>query len=254
MKTLKQALSLTLTAALLAGALVLPAGAEEAVTFTDASEIRHWTAVETMARLGIVNGKDDGSFAPAGQVTRAEAAKLLAMMLAGGQEEKLVLGEEAPTFTDIQEHWAKDYITFCVQQGVVAGRSEEIFDPNGQVTCGELAKMALVALGYEPTVFALTGADWEISTNVYANQPNVDLYAGLKDEIDPFAPATREQAAQILCNALNAAVMAAVPVQPDEETGAEPVTSYAPKTDEAGNPVTFLMEHFAPSQEEVPEA
>lgn len=249
MKPLRQTLSLILTAAFLAGALTLSAGAEE-TAFTDASEIRHRAAVDTMVRLGIINGKDNGSFAPAGQVTRAEAAKLLAMMLAGGREENLVLSEEAPTFTDIQEHWARDYITFCVQQGVIAGRSEEVFDPNGQVTGGELAKMALVALGYDPAAFGLTGVDWEISTNVYANQPNVDLYAELKDEIDPFEPATREQAAQILCNALNATVMAAVPVQPDEETGEESVISYTPKADDAGNPVTFLMEHFESSQEE----
>lgn len=251
MKHWKRTLSLTLTAALLAGALAVPAAAEEAQpAFTDAAEIQHWEAVDTMARLGIINGKDDGSFAPAGQVTRAEAAKLLAMMLVGGQEDKLTLSEEAPAFTDTQDHWARDYIAFCAQRGVIAGRSADTFDPNGNVTGSELAKMALVALGYDPNNFGLTGADWEISTNAFANQPDVDLYAGMKEEIELFEPATREQAAQLLYNLLNATVMGAAPTQLDEETGDEPTTTYAPKKDEAGNPVTFRMEYF----DQTPEA
>lgn len=255
MKHLKRVLSLSLTAALLTGALSVHAGAVEPTAFTDADQINHREAVDAMTQLGIIAGKDSGAFDPQGLVTRAEAAKLLAVMLVGGQADKLVLSEEAPAFTDSQDHWAKDYIAFCVQQGVIAGRSEETFDPDGEVTGSELAKMALVALGYDPDTFGLTGADWEISTNAYANQPNVNLYAELKSEISPSEPATREQAAQLLFNALNAQMMSAAPTQTSEEDGEEVTTFLTPKQNEAGEPVTFRMEYFGqPAEEQTPEA
>lgn len=255
MKHLKRTLSMTLAAALLTGTLSVHAGAEESAAFTDADQINYREAVDTMTQLGIIAGKDSGAFDPQGLVTRAEAAKLLAVMLVGGQEDKLVLSEEAPAFTDSQDHWARDYIAFCVQKGVIAGRSEETFDPDGQVTGSELAKMALVALGYDPIVFGLTGADWEISVNAYVNQPNVNLYAGLKDEIDPFEAITREQAAQLLSNTLNAQMMSDSPTQTGVENGEEVTTFHTPKKDEAGDPVTFRMEYFAqPAEEQTPEA
>ncbi len=51
-------------------------------------------------------------------------------------------------FNDIEGHWAKDYIDQLYQKGVVSGKSEGIFDPNGNVTRAELTKIALLAFGY----------------------------------------------------------------------------------------------------------
>ena len=49
------------------------------VTFTDESEISDYAkeAVSYLASAGIINGMGDGTFAPAGTVTRAQAAKVV---------------------------------------------------------------------------------------------------------------------------------------------------------------------------------
>ncbi|MPN14160.1 hypothetical protein SDC9_161486 [bioreactor metagenome] len=61
--------------------------------------------------------------------------------------------------------------------------------------------MLLVMIGYDAEHENLTGTDWAIHANVRASQK--DLYADI-DGIDPAAPLTREHAAQMMYNALNA--------------------------------------------------
>lgn len=59
-------------------------GAEvEYKEFTDASKISAWAkdAVKAVQQSGIINGKPDGSFDAQGQVTRAEAAKIIRMFM-----------------------------------------------------------------------------------------------------------------------------------------------------------------------------
>lgn len=59
--------------------------------------------------------------------------------------------------------------------------------------------MLLVTLGYGAKVYGLTGANWEINTNVLAN--TVKLYENL--DIKASAGLTRDNAAQMIFNALN---------------------------------------------------
>jgi hypothetical protein len=68
-------------AVLLARALKLTTSA--AVTFTDSGRIDSWAAagVDEAAAAGYVVGFPDGSFQPLGPTTRAQAAKVLAMVL-----------------------------------------------------------------------------------------------------------------------------------------------------------------------------
>lgn len=203
MKQLKRALSLCLTGAMVMGTLIAGAAA-----FTDDAAIAKTQAVDTMVELGVIKGKDDGSFDPAGPVTRAEMAKIVTAMLTGGGEPDAELLEAfpPPTLTDIAGHWAEHYIAYCASLGIIDGRDDGSFDPDGAVTGSECAKMLLLMLGYDPEVYALTGEDWEINTNAFANQRDTDLYRELA-EIDLSAPLTREGAAQMACNALDARVM-----------------------------------------------
>lgn len=48
-------------------------------TFTDADTIAEYarTSVDYLQNAGVINGYDDGSFRPSGNVTRAETAKVL---------------------------------------------------------------------------------------------------------------------------------------------------------------------------------
>lgn len=56
-----------------------------ATGFTDSASISGYAvdAVTAMQQAGIINGKDDGSFAPTSNTTRAEAAKMIALFLQG---------------------------------------------------------------------------------------------------------------------------------------------------------------------------
>ena len=56
---------------------------EESVTFTDASDIASYAkeAVSQMQKAGIINGRGDNTFAPKDNATRAEACKMLTILM-----------------------------------------------------------------------------------------------------------------------------------------------------------------------------
>ena len=202
MRNLKRALSLALASVMVLSMMVIGAGAVSVDDFSDSEEIVNKEAVSILTTLNVINGKDDGSYDPTGIVTRAEMAKLICITLNGGKDP--ILGTKpAPTYTDIQGHWAEAYIEYCTSLGIISGRGDGTFDPNGTVTGSEAAKMLLVSLGYDSDVFGFTGASWSINVNVQAN--NAKLYNGLA--IDASAGLTRDNAAQMVYNALNAYVM-----------------------------------------------
>lgn len=203
MKNLKRIFSLALAGTMLAGMLTVGASAAD---FTDADSIKNNEAVDTMVALNIINGKDDGSFAPEATVTRAEMAKMITIMLNGGSEPALTANASNAKFTDIGGHWAQKYIEYCVSQNVIAGRGDGTFAPDATVTGTEAAKMALTALGYNSEVFNFTGIDWEVNVNAAANAPSANLYDGLRN-INPGEGLSRDNAAQMLYNALDANVV-----------------------------------------------
>lgn len=187
-------------------------------TFADAKDIQYWPAVASLAKLGVVNGKDDGAFHPTGNVTRAEAAKLIAFIMNGGIEANTGAKRE-PTFTDIQGHWAEGWIEYCADMGIVNGAGDGTFDPDGSVTVQELAKMTLTTLGYDAAAYRLTGSRWADQVNELARMVGIKLYNGLEN-LSYDQPASREVAAQLLCNALQATTIETVP---DKNTSSEEI-------------------------------
>lgn len=231
----------TLVLALLLS-LAAPAYAADATAFSDAGEIKNWEAVAALGKLGVIDGKADGSFDPSGGVTRTEAAKLLFVLAHGGKDEQVKEGKDKG-FSDTAGHWAEKYIVWCVRENIISGRGDGSFDPDGEVTGVELVKMVEVLLGYDPFAYALVGPKWA----QHADELGImlKLYEGTSFEAadDPLVPASREEAAQILYNALGAGVHIIVesPVGPGAYV-------YEDKKDENGAPVTQLMERFGISQ------
>ena len=201
MRNLKRTLSLALASVMLVGMMSVGASAVNASDFTDADEIVNKDAVSTMTALGIINGKEDGSyFDPTGTVTRAEMAKMLCVAINGGVDP--VLGvKDTPTFTDIKGHWAESYIEYCAANGIIAGRGNNKFDPTGTVSATEAAKMLLGVLGYNAEKSGLVGNDWAINTNVLANQNGLDKNLA---NLNANTLLTRDNAAQMIYNALDA--------------------------------------------------
>ena len=189
---LKKVLALVLA---FACAFTMFAGA----AFTDQADFAVKTdVVDTLVQLGVINGYTDGSFKPNGTVTRAEMAKMI-YVLRTGNSDASAYNDDKTSFTDIGTHWARGYIKYCQSLGIIAGKSNTRFDPNGNVTAQEAAKMLLVTLGYNAEKAGLTGAGWASKTNALADENGL-----LEDVNTSFTAACpRQYAAQLIYNTID---------------------------------------------------
>lgn len=199
MRNLKKVLSLVLCLAMMLSIMVVGAGA----AFDDQDKIENGTAVDFCSALGIINGYEDGSFRPEGTITRAEMTKMMAIAMNG--KEPPVVDNGKSSFVDVltsaNSKWANKYIEFCYAAEVVAGIGANKYNPDGNVTATEAAKMLLVILGNDPVKNGYLGSGWDFNVNVDAAKAG--LFKGIED-IDLSAALTRDDAAQMIWNALNA--------------------------------------------------
>ena len=200
MRNLKRALSLALAAIMLIGMMVVSASATGLDDFSDKDKVVNKDAVSMLTTLGVINGKEDGSyFDPTGNVTRAEMAKMIATVLNQGADvDGLYVGMNTG-LTDVKGHWAESYINYCYSLGIIAGRGNGKFDPAATVTGNEAAKMLLVAAGYDAQLAGLTGADWAIKTASLAS--TLGIFDNLS--VATSDPLTRDNAALLIYNALD---------------------------------------------------
>lgn len=92
------------------------------------------TAISHLYNLGIINGYPNGSFNPSGNVSRAEFSKML--YLSGKMLDEL---DSPIVFSDVNNvHWAKRYIYTLASKKIVNGKGNNIFDPEGTITIGEV--------------------------------------------------------------------------------------------------------------------
>ena len=179
--------------------MVMGAGA----AFTDQDKIVNEEAVDMISALGIVDGYEDDSFQPEKNIERGEAAKMIAVMLNGGKD--AVQDTSVSSFNDVlgsADAWANKYIEYGVSKGILAGVGGDRFAPASNVTGTQLAKMLLVSLGYDADKEGyLDDTSWAVNVNTDA--ASVGLYKGL-ESIDMNAALTRDNAAQMIWNALQA--------------------------------------------------
>ena len=201
MRNLKRALSLLLAAAMLIGMMVVGASAAGSLDdFSDKDEIVNQDAVSLLTILGVIEGKEDGSyFDPTGNVTRAEMAKMIATILNQGADIDGLYTGMNTGLTDVSGHWAESYINYCYSLGIIAGRGDGTFDPGATVTGNEAAKMLLVAVGYDANIEGLTGNDWAIRTAALASNLGIfdNLTVATSNELN------RDNAALLVYNALD---------------------------------------------------
>lgn len=196
MKNLKKVLALVLVVAMMAS-FAVSAGA---ASFTDNDKIVYDAAVGLLSDLDVINGFTDGSYNPEGNVTRAQTAKMIAYIMNGGSDASSTFAASA-NFNDVANgYWAANSIGYCAAKEIVAGAGNNLYYPNNDVTGVQLAKMALVALGYDPTIEKLTGSAWAINTVNLAE--DAGLFDGMSKDFNASAAASRQEAAQILYNML----------------------------------------------------
>ena len=170
-----------------------------AASFTDEADINdvNKEAVDTLVALGVIDGYLDGTFRPDDTVTRAEMAKMI-YIIRTGRSDASAYNDDATTFTDIGDHWARGYIKYCNSLGIIAGHSATRFAPDATVTTQEAAKMLLVTLGYNAERAGLVGAGWGNKTNALADENGLlkDVNCGTTQGMP------RQYAAQLINNAV----------------------------------------------------
>ena len=167
--------------------------------FKDADSIDYKEAVDVMNAVGVFIGDEKGNFNAKENLTREQAAKIIAYLELGSKAADALAG--GATFTDVAStRWSAGFVGYCAQAGVVNGVGNSKFDPAGQLTALQFGKMLLVELGYDAKAAGMVGTDWAINTS------KLMAKAKLMDKIDGSVNQvlTREKAAQMTLNALKA--------------------------------------------------
>ena len=199
MRNLKRALSLLLAAVMVIGMMVVGASAVSYNDFPDRDEIVNKDAVSMLTTLGIIEGTDQGTYNPTGDVDRAQMAKMISVALTNNEDCDTLYQNVNSGLTDISANWARGYINYCYVRGIIAGRGDNTFDPSANVTGVEAAKMLLAALGYNAEIEGLVGPDWALNTAALAQQ--LGIFRNFTKDVSE--PLNRDDAALLIYNALD---------------------------------------------------
>ena len=141
---------------------------------------------DALVEAGIFDGFPDGQAHLDENMTRAQAAKIVSLVL--GLKENSDLAHK--TYKDLKDaEWAAGFIGAATEAGIVHGHGNGIFDPNSDVTIEQLAKIMVETLDLDvDTSATVEGAsDWAQAYVAAA------LAAGLiPEQTDYTKPAGRE--------------------------------------------------------------
>ena len=148
MKNLNKILALVLALMMLISVVVVvPASAAEATFNT--------TALERLVKLGIYKGYGANELGEKDDVTREQMAMFVARVSTGKVANDAWAGYVNDTpFKDINDRPAVNVaaIAYAYDEGIIIGRSADVFDPKGNVSYQEALTMVVRALlGYEAT-------------------------------------------------------------------------------------------------------
>jgi hypothetical protein len=213
MKTLKKTLSLTLVFALVFSLMSFAFAADTTATtttattklsdFTDKDQLTYTEAADYLIAAGVVKGDTDTTLNPKGDLTREQAAKLIAYACLGQVAADNLKASTAP-FTDVAaDRWSAGYIAYCQKNNIINGLGDGTFNPTAKVTGYQYAKMLLCSLGYGVNG-EFTGAGWDLEVAKYALAKDI-FYGNTAGASN--AAVTREEAFLYTCNALNRAML-----------------------------------------------
>ena len=199
MKNFKKVLALVLVLATLLGLATMASATE----YKDADQIdtSYDEAVKVLDLIETMQGYPNGEFRPTANITREEAAKLIAIFDNKDSDISTYYTSINP-FADEKGRWGESYVGYGYRAGIIAGMNATTFAPTANVTGTQFLKMALVTLGYDQEAEGFVGSSWAV--NVLALARKLDLIDGLADGWKPEADLTRQEAAQILLNTLKA--------------------------------------------------
>ena len=187
MRNFKKFLALVMATLMILSAAVITTGAADAkADYTEAAQ--HLVAIKVM------KGDDKGNLMLDNGVTRYQAALFFAQATSGETAVETWNAEKkSGVFTDVKAYGTA--IDYAYTKGIIAGRGNGIFDPDGAIIYQDMLVMAVRALGYEtkdmayPYGYILAAQKLDLDADV----ENVNFKAAL----------TRGETSQIIWNMLN---------------------------------------------------
>ncbi|PLX32159.1 MAG: hypothetical protein C0604_05705 [Clostridiales bacterium] len=215
------------------GLIVMPASSETALVSTSSTAARfmdmepirqsgfvdtegHWAKgnIERLYSIGVINGRDEGSFDPDAQITKAEFVALIVRVL------KLDTSESECPFGDVgDKDWFVSDVSAAYFAGLVSGDGEGIFCPDKAITRQEMAVMTMNALrhinekgtatidlskGFTKTFVDIEKiAPW--ASEAMGRLNGLGLMMGDGESIRPAGTTTRAEAATVLLRLINTA-------------------------------------------------
>jgi hypothetical protein len=176
-------------------------GADLSVPVTmprDITDGPHAPAVGALMEARILLGREEGTFAPSGTLTRGQLATTLARAL------ELQRTDSQP-FDDVAGSVHADAIAAAAAAGVVEGFEDGTFRPQQPVTRAQLASMIARARGLSaPSLLpAYPDIDGSVHTQAIAAVIDAGIVRGFPDgTFRPQATATRAQTATFVLNSL----------------------------------------------------
>lgn len=216
MNNLKKVLALGLALVMLLGMFTIASAAEDKMVATDLADwdsVSHKDAVSLMVDLGIINGikADDGkvNFQPDGNIDRASWAKMVYFAATASDNADFYKGTVSG-LKDIAGNWAEGHISFLAANKYISGDGAGNYNPSNNVTVAEACKMMLTLLGYDAEDRGYqNNSAW--AGNIMVDARRFGLMENVDSAQTALVPLTRENAAEIVMNAMNANTVEAIP-------------------------------------------
>ncbi|MGH0927753.1 S-layer homology domain-containing protein [Bacillus pacificus] len=194
----KKVIAGTMTAAMVAGVVSPVAAAGKSFPDVPAN---HWglESINYLVDKGAIEGKPDGTYAPAEEIDRASAAKIMAITLGLKVEE----GAQ-PSFKDAKNHWASKYIAAVEKAGVVRGDGKENFSPDKKIDRASFASMIVGAYNLKDKVNGELVTKFEDLLDHWGEEKaNILIHLGLSEgtggnKWEPNKSVSRAEAAKFI--------------------------------------------------------
>ena len=209
MKNLKKVLALVLAVVMIMGTVAVASAKDYADVKADND---YAVAIDVLSNLNILDGFKTGetyNFQPDGYFTRAQAAKIVALVhnaattgkIKGQDEVSALYANAQNPFVDCNNSWALPFINYCRITGLADGMTKTTYAPERRLTGVQWLKLMLTTLNFDTAKEGYTGTGWDVNVLNRANE--IGLLEGLPEGWKAIDNVKRGEAAQILFNALN---------------------------------------------------